>query len=313
LESLDEAAHSGANVTIQFARHGEIQVAVIAVSASHLTSLQCTELIWAVDPQAFFLGTEVSLRETPNSIFIYMKSVFPSDKTPYAEAFFSILQGMYDNLRGVQSLYRILHDLKNQMIALQNYARLISADQRMKYQYLARIDDLQRELRGRKHALTAFFQAVEESRGMSCDLFKTFQEFASRELYNLPDNIQLRLDTSIEPGRVSADADHILSVLSNLTRNAVEAMPNGGDLSITAIYLRDDRQFLVQVADTGPGIPSDKLIGLFTSLQSTKKGMGLGLATVNHIAKHYEGKVDVDSQMGRGTRFSVALRLEAVT
>src|SRR5258708_34962802 len=196
---------------------------------------------------------------------------------------------MYDNLREIQSLYRILHDLKNQMIALQSYARSASEDQSMKYQHLARIDGLQRELRERKQALTAFFRTVEENRGASCDLFKTFQEFASRELYSLPQNIQLRLDTAIEPGRVRANADHVSSVLTNLTRNGVEAMPDGGDLSVTVIYIRNDRQFLVQVADTGIGIPEDKLKGLFTSLRSTKRGMGLGLATVSNIVGHYGG------------------------
>jgi dsRNA-specific ribonuclease len=312
LESLDEEAHSSTDVAIQFARPDEFQVAVIAIPKSHFTPLRCSEVICALDPQAFFLGTEVSLRQASNSILICVKTVCPTKKTPYGDAFFSILQGMYDKLRGVQSLYRVLHDLKNQMIALQNYARLISADQRMKYQYLARIDDLQRELTGCKHSVTALFQAVDETRGTFCDLFKTFQEFASRELYSLSDKIQLRLDTSIDPGRVRVDADHILSVLSNLTRNAVEAMPNGGDLSITAIYLRNDRQFLVEVADTGMGIPSDKLKGLFDSLQSTKKGMGLGLATVNHIVKCYEGRIEVDSKVGRGTKFSIFLPLEGI-
>jgi signal transduction histidine kinase len=313
LESLDEVAQSSVDVSIQFVRRNELQVAVIAVPAIHFTLMQCSDLISAVDAQAFFLGTEVSMQETPNNILISLKSVFPAANTPCTEVFLSILLGMYDNLREIQSLYRILHDLKNQMIALQSYARSALEDQSMKYQYLARIDDLQRELRYSKQGLTAFFRTVEEDRGASCDLFKTFQEFASRELYSLPQNIQLRLDTSIEPGRVRANADHVLSVLTNLTRNGVEAMPNGGDLSITVIYLRSGRQFLVQIADTGTGIPEDKLKGLFTSLRSTKKGMGLGLATVSNIVRHYGGKVDVESQVGRGSKFTVVLPLEGAS
>jgi signal transduction histidine kinase/dsRNA-specific ribonuclease len=310
LESLDEVAQSSVDVSVQFARRNEFPVSVIAVPATHFTSLQCLELISALDVQAFFLGTEVSIQDKPNNVLILLRSVFPTASTPCTEVFFSILRGMYENLREIQSLYRILHDLKNQMIALQSYARSASEDQSMKYQYFARIDGLQRELRDRKHALTAFFRTVEEDRGASCDLFKTFQGFASRELYSLPQNIQLRLDTSIEPGRVRADADHLLSVLTNLTRNGVEAMPDGGELAITAIYLRNDRQFLVQVTDTGTGIPEDKIRGLFTNLRSTKKGMGLGLATVNNIVRHYGGKVDVDSRVGRGSKFTVVLPLE---
>jgi signal transduction histidine kinase len=310
LESLDEAAQSSVDVSIQFARRSELQFAVIAVPATHFTSMECTELISAVDAQAFFLGTEVSMQETHQNILICLKSIFPAASTPCTEVFFPILRGMYDNLREIQSLYHILHDLKNQMIALQSYARSASEDQSMKYQYLARIDGLQRELRERKQALTAFFRTVEENRGASCDLFKTFQEFASRELYSLPQNIQLRLDTAIEPGRVRANADHVLSVLTNLTRNGVEAMPDGGDLSVTVIYIRNDRQFLVQVADTGIGIPEEKLKGLFTSLRSTKRGMGLGLATVSNIVGHYGGKVDVESRLGKGSKFTVVLPLE---
>lgn len=310
LESLDEVAQSNVDVTIQFARRNDLQVAVIAVPATNFTSMQCAELISAVDAQAFFLGTEVSMQETPNNILISLKSVFPAESTPCTEVFLSILRGMHDNLREIQSLYRILHDLKNQMVALQSYAQSASEGQSMKYQYLARIDGLQRELRETKQALTAFFRTVEEDRGASCDLFKTFQEFASRELYTLPQNIQLRLDSVIEPGRVRANADHVLSILTNLTRNGVEAMPSGGELSLTVIYLTNDRQFLIQVADTGTGIPEDKLKGLFTSLRSTKKGMGLGLATVSNIVSHYGGKVDVESQVGRGSKFTVVLPLE---
>jgi len=313
LESLDEVAQSSVDVSVQFTTRNEVQVTVIAVPATHFTSLQCAELISALDVQAFFLGTEVSMQETSDNILICPKSVFPTSSTPCTEVFFSILRGMYDNLREIQSLYRILHDLKNQMIALRSYARSASEDQGMKYQYFARMDGLQRELRDRKQALTAFFRTVEEDRGASCDLFKTFQEFASRELYSLPENIQLRLDTSIEPGRVQADADHLLSVLTNLTRNGVEAMAHGGDLSISAIYLRNDRQFLIQVTDTGTGIPEDKVKGLFTNLRSTKKGMGLGLATVNNIVSHYGGKVDVESRIGRGSKFTVVLPLEGAS
>lgn len=313
LESLDEVAQSSVDVSIQFARPSELQVAIIAVPTTHFTSEQCAELISAVDAQGFFLGTETSMQQTPANILICLKSVFPVSSTPCTELFFSILGGMYDNLREIQSLYRILHDLKNQMIALQNYARSASEDQSMKYQALARIDALQRELRERKQALTAFFQTVEEDRGASCDLFKTFQEFASRELYSLPQNIQLRLDASIEPGRVRADAYHLLSVLTNLTRNGVEAMHDGGALSVTAIYLRNDREFLIQVTDTGTGIPEDKIDGLFTDLRSTKKGMGLGLATVNNIVSHYGGKVHVESRLGRGSKFTVVLPLEGAS
>jgi signal transduction histidine kinase/dsRNA-specific ribonuclease len=312
LEGLDDEAKSSATITVQFSRSEDLHVAVIGVPPECCPPLQCTELISALNAQAFFLGTEVSMRETPTRSLIYVRTVFPSAKTVYSEAFFSILRGMYDKLREIQRYYRVLHDLKNQMIALQNHARAIIADARMKYQTLARIDSVQRELRDRRQALAALFVATEDVRSQTCELFKTFQEFASRELYSLPDNIKLRLDTSVEPGLVCANADHILSVLNNLTRNAVEAMANGGELSVTALYVRTDNQLLVQIADTGPGIPADRLKEMFTSLQSTKRGMGLGLATVGHVVEQYGGNVNVESELGRGTKFSVVLPIEAV-
>jgi signal transduction histidine kinase len=93
-------------------------------------------------------------------------------------------------------------------------------------------------------------------------------------------------------------------IITNLTSNAAQAMPNGGKISISATC--NENKFLVTVADTGQGIPDDVKDKLFKPLFTTKaKGQGLGLAIVKKLTEALDGKVTVESQIGKGTRFSI--------
>jgi signal transduction histidine kinase len=109
---------------------------------------------------------------------------------------------------------------------------------------------------------------------------------------------------------VIASKELLTSLLDNLTLNAIEAMPKGGVLSISAAYRANDSMLEINVSDTGVGISPESLPELFTSLKSTKaKGMGLGLAGVKRIVEQHDGLIDVESRLGAGTKFTVLLPL----
>ncbi|HSG70062.1 MAG TPA: protoglobin domain-containing protein [Planctomycetaceae bacterium] len=106
-----------------------------------------------------------------------------------------------------------------------------------------------------------------------------------------------------------ADCDQLCIVLSNLIRNACEAMPQGGKLSLTAEMDGDD--VLVNVADTGHGIPPEDLKRIMEPFYSTKaRGIGLGLALAKAIVDKNKGNLSVKSDVNRGTTFTI--RLNAV-
>ncbi|MBI3029822.1 MAG: hypothetical protein HYY64_09950 [Candidatus Rokubacteria bacterium] len=118
----------------------------------------------------------------------------------------------------------------------------------------------------------------------------------------------VRVTLSVPPDlpHVVADRDHLKQVMLNLILNGLQAMPEGGTLTLEAARARDG--LALAVADTGPGIPPEALPRVFDPYFTTKaKGLGLGLAIARRIVEDHGGKIEVESQPGRGTRFRVIL------
>jgi two-component system NtrC family sensor kinase len=127
--------------------------------------------------------------------------------------------------------------------------------------------------------------------------------------------VELRLAPALPP--VVAHADQLRQVFLNLILNACDAMPQGGTLTITSAMLPSDDEgparVQVEIEDTGEGVPADHLPHLFEPFYTTKpQGTGLGLAISAHIITHHGGTIKVDSKLGEGTVFTVALPLQAL-
>jgi PAS domain S-box-containing protein len=138
-----------------------------------------------------------------------------------------------------------------------------------------------------------------------------------------PKNIDLLVDLPTDLWLTAADATLLHQVFLNLCVNARDAMPMGGNLSITAENLEIDDNYaqmnldadagayvVVTIADTGMGIPKEIVDRIFDPFFTTKdigKGTGLGLSTVMGVIKSHHGFISVYSEMGKGTRFKVYL------
>ena len=126
----------------------------------------------------------------------------------------------------------------------------------------------------------------------------------------IPENIELtkKLDTDLP--EVKIDTDQARQVLVNMILNAVQAMPTGGKLTINA---REKDKFLeVEIADTGCGIPQEVMDKIFDPLFTTRaKGTGLGLAVCKAIIDRHQGHIEVESEVGKKTTFTIKLPLEA--
>jgi two-component system sensor histidine kinase PilS (NtrC family) len=119
------------------------------------------------------------------------------------------------------------------------------------------------------------------------------------------------LRPSTNHGEIIASKAEIRQVVWNLVMNAVQAMPDGGRLSITTRHatLKESLPALeFEISDDGPGITKSDLGKIFEPFFTTKeKGTGLGLAIVNRIVDGYQGTIMVDSAPGRGAKFSIRL------
>ena len=120
--------------------------------------------------------------------------------------------------------------------------------------------------------------------------------------------IDLTLDVDSEIGPVRLDPTRMKRALLNIVGNAVEATPSGGKVSINATAL-PPASVLITIADTGKGIPKDKIDTIFEPFFSTKgsKGTGLGLPVMKKIIEEHGGKVELESVEGEGTTFTITL------
>ncbi len=112
--------------------------------------------------------------------------------------------------------------------------------------------------------------------------------------------------------RIHADAQQLAQVLVNLFLNAIDAMPNGGRLTVTAELDAASAALMLSVADNGIGIEKDLLAKIFQPFYTAKKrrGLGLGLAICERIIANHGGRIEVKSRHGEGTTFILHLPLE---
>jgi len=138
-----------------------------------------------------------------------------------------------------------------------------------------------------------------------------------------PSNIKIVTETPNDLWPVMGDPSQLQQVLLNLAINARDAMPQGGTLTLTAANISIDAptagaareaglgpQVLLQVTDTGSGIPPEIRERIFEPFFTTKepgKGTGLGLATVHTIIKNHHALLRVESEVGHGTTFKIYL------
>lgn len=122
----------------------------------------------------------------------------------------------------------------------------------------------------------------------------------------LPDNVAISTELSEALPPVDVDAEKMEQIFLNLIDNAAQAMPRGGEISISTSANNGSVEFAFR--DTGVGIRPENMERIFEPLFSTKtKGIGLGLAIVRMLIEAHQGKIEVSSQVGEGSLFTVSL------
>jgi two-component system CheB/CheR fusion protein len=124
----------------------------------------------------------------------------------------------------------------------------------------------------------------------------------------------IQIDAPAEPLRVPADPHRLNQVLTNLLTNAVKYSPEGGDITVRLTRAQDEAR--VSVVDRGVGIPREALPHLFdrfyrvSDMARQVQGLGLGLYICRRIVEAHGGRIEVESEPGQGSTFTVALPLQ---
>jgi two-component system CheB/CheR fusion protein len=135
-----------------------------------------------------------------------------------------------------------------------------------------------------------------------------FEQTIASALANLeiPGDVKVKHFVGKDFPKLKVDHSYMQRILTNLANNAIQAMPNGGKLTISAV--RKDRKAIISVEDTGEGITENVRSKIFMPLVTTKaRGQGFGLSVVKRFTEAMGGTVTFESEVGEGTRFIIEL------
>jgi signal transduction histidine kinase len=212
----------------------------------------------------------------------------------------------------------VAHELNNPLTVILGKTGLLLRDAPAGSAVETKLSDIEREaMRAGKIAQNLLdFARRREPKHEPVDLNRLVErvlDLLQAKLRGRPIEVSTTLDPRL--GAMLGDADQLTQVLINLAGNAVDAMPEGGRLTIaTHARAHSDTGVLV-VADTGHGIGPEQLARIFEPFYTTKaegNGTGLGLSITQGIIASHKGELKVESVVGEGTTFTVRLPLASV-
>lgn len=209
----------------------------------------------------------------------------------------------------------VAHELNNPLQAIQNALYLLKVSETISPQSL---EDVQAALEEANRMADIIARLRETYRPTASEDFRLdslnliiheVERLISAHLSS--HHITYRFDEDPNLPLVPMVRDQIKQVVLNICLNAVEAMENGGKLTVRTRFVSRKSRVSFSVTDSGGGIPSDILPHIFDPFVTTKTtGTGLGLAITDDIIRRHRGKIDVESVEGKGTTFTVWLPLE---
>ena len=214
----------------------------------------------------------------------------------------------------------VVHEINNPLSGILNYSRLMTkiikkgalkADQLDKFKrYLNLVETETERCSQIVSSLLAFSRKSPPAMG-SVRIQELLEKCTALSRHKLElHNIILAATIPSNLPVIQADANQLQQCVINLIFNAIDAMPDGGKLTITCRFLADTSELSIEVRDTGIGILEDELPHIYEPFFTTKKeghGVGLGLSTAYGIIERHNGRITVSSRPGHGTAFTLNL------
>jgi signal transduction histidine kinase len=202
----------------------------------------------------------------------------------------------------------VSHELRNPLGAISNatyFLNMVLQDPKPKVQEALEI--LDKEVKTAENIIRSLLDLARDKAPLQqkVDLRVIIQEAVSH--IAVPESVEILTQVDEAASTLPADPDQLAQVFGNLILNAVQAMPEGGRLTISS-QISNSGWVSVSISDTGVGIPPENWGKLFEPLFTTKsRGIGLGLALVKSLIEGHGGKVEVESEVGRGSTFTISL------
>jgi PAS domain S-box-containing protein len=216
----------------------------------------------------------------------------------------------------------IAHEIRNPLGSIELFASLLKKDVEADEEKYKLVEHIRSGVKNMDRIISTLLLYAKSPRPsqQKCDTHQLLDTLltGSSDIV-IPDNIKILRNFEKSDTWINGDQELLKQVFGNLIRNAVQAMPQGGELTLTTRKVsapsnlsevnNDHRQFItITVSDTGPGIPPDHLVKIFNPFFSTKdKGTGLGLSISHNIIKAHQGTIDAESEKGEPTLFIVKL------
>jgi signal transduction histidine kinase/HAMP domain-containing protein len=219
-----------------------------------------------------------------------------------------------------QFIQNVSHELRTPLALIRGYAEALEGDvlgslrpdQGKAISVIARRSRVLSKL---VEDITALLELETETPPMSAAVsIAKLARQAEQDFQTVVEEKQLKLQVEIVPGTpcVPGEEHHLRKVVDNLVNNALKFTPSGG--SVNVYVYQENGHVMLQVSDTGIGIPPEKQPHVFErfyqvdgSIRRRYGGTGLGLALVKEVVEAHKGKVSVESKVGRGSTFTVAL------
>ncbi len=239
-------------------------------------------------------------------------------------------RGKSEQLKELEELSKLTgslaHEIKNPLSTIKINLKLIAEelesacsatgepqDEKKLARAIRKVAVVQKEADRLEQILDGFLRYIDrtELQSVSIDiseLVSDMVDFYSPQCHSHSITVRLGLDSN--PLVCKIDADMIKQAILNLFINAQQAMSSGGELIVRTARQKEDA--VIQIGDTGTGIAPDKLPYIFDAYYSTRpQGSGLGLPMAKKIVEAHKGTLNVNSEPGKGTLFTIKLPLLA--
>ena len=209
----------------------------------------------------------------------------------------------------------LAHEVRNPLNGMRIFLELIKRQCANDIKAKAMVDKVDGEVQSLNRVVTEFLdfarpaqlqiEEIELSEAVGTVLMLFSPEFDDN-------GIQVRTSGLGVLPTVLADAEQLRRVFTNMVKNAMQAMSNGGTLTISGTNVPAEKAIYMEFADTGTGIPQDTIERVFDPFFTTRDtGTGLGLAIVKRILENHSGSIECRSEVGRGSTFTIILPVEA--
>jgi len=209
----------------------------------------------------------------------------------------------------------IVHEINNPLDAVMRYTNMLierDLDKSVSGEYLNEIKIGLTRILKITRSLREFSQQLNDNRYQDLvDIHDAVEEALSLFRHNLFGG-KIEIEKTFDFGLPKVIDKGLCRVFSNIVKNAIDAMPEGGSLAITT---SQDEEFIsICFRDTGSGVPDDVKERIFTPFFTTKpigQGIGLGLPICFEVIQRYGGRIDLESSPGKGSRFTVRLPIKS--